>query len=555
MSENRGTFELQSRMSELLYEKFLPVIEAQLDQISTSGNLIKIDRLELDLGSVKLDNNFEEDLVSKLEVVIRDSLSPIHLQLIHGNESGSFKDLQDDSNVTWSKLPEEFSAFLALTLFFEHGRLPWSIPEKVLSNKQTSRIGNLLTHVFKHDFHRLKGYLKDNSQLTRVQQRVYSHFNYEQVLTIFSSTFSSIVKLNFDELELLITELITLDDTGTTSTKIKNKSIWWTLFVILNQVENSEKIIRSFLPTLSELVRKEYFLSEISVLKLIKIALKSPEKIKILLTSVANLGIDIKAVAIQIQQDAKMKQTVMKKEIAVMSLSERWSSRVNIKEWEEILPHSTNDWYSQWEEYILEIADNKKQYQILENKKNQNVETPPLVVEQKKIAMIEEEGVYISNSGLVILANFLPFLFDHLNWLDDNREILDEAKPKALSMTQFLVSGGEEIDETLLPLNKLLLGYDMNQVVVNDYKLSDEERGHGEDLLENVIDKWSALGSVSADGLRSSFLNRDGIIYDKEEHYLLRVERKTLDILMDRMPWSTGVIKLNWMPKFLMVEW
>ncbi|NCG26197.1 MAG: hypothetical protein GWP42_01465, partial [Verrucomicrobiales bacterium] len=55
--------------------------------------------------------------------------------------------------------------------------------------------------------------------------------------------------------------------------------------------------------------------------------------------------------------------------------------------------------------------------------------------------------------------------------------------------------------------------------------------------------------------LREGFLLRDARLLELEESWQLKVEGKTLDILMDGMPWSFGIIKLPWMDKRLIVEW
>ena len=59
----------------------------------------------------------------------------------------------------------------------------------------------------------------------------------------------------------------------------------------------------------------------------------------------------------------------------------------------------------------------------------------------------------------------------------------------------------------------------------------------------------------SAGALREGFLIRDGFIEETEKTWELKVEKKTLDILMESMPWAFGMIKLPWMEKRLNVEW
>ena len=37
--------------------------------------------------------------------------------------------------------------------------------------------------------------------------------------------------------------------------------------------------------------------------------------------------------------------------------------------------------------------------------------------------------------------------------------------------------------------------------------------------------------------------------------WLLPMERKAIDILLDQLPWGIGMIPLPWMPQMLHVEW
>ena len=100
-----------------------------------------------------------------------------------------------------------------------------------------------------------------------------------------------------------------------------------------------------------------------------------------------------------------------------------------------------------------------------------------------------------------------------------------------------------------------MLGIELDDPMTNDYILSAEEKELGIDLLGNVIKRWDALRSVSVPGFQQTFLKRDGIVYLRDNQYLLRVEKKTVDILMEKIPWSIGVIKLSWMPKMMITEW
>ena len=74
-------------------------------------------------------------------------------------------------------------------------------------------------------------------------------------------------------------------------------------------------------------------------------------------------------------------------------------------------------------------------------------------------------------------------------------------------------------------------------------------------MLQAVITHWKILKHTSISGLRESFLKRDGILRKKETGWLLQVERKTLDVLLDSIPWGFSTVLLPWNPQPLFVEW
>ena len=88
-----------------------------------------------------------------------------------------------------------------------------------------------------------------------------------------------------------------------------------------------------------------------------------------------------------------------------------------------------------------------------------------------------------------------------------------------------------------------------------EIKLTDREREVSEQMLNGLLQNWPRLKNSSIDALREGFLVRDGRLIETDEVWQLKVEDKTLDILMDAMPWSFGIIKLPWMDKRMMVEW
>ncbi len=167
-------------------------------------------------------------------------------------------------------------------------------------------------------------------------------------------------------------------------------------------------------------------------------------------------------------------------------------------------------------------------------------------------ANMAQEGVQILNAGLVIVAPFLEHFFSACNLLTEG-SINDNNK--ALALLHYMAFGNIEYHEYDLVLPKILCGVDEKEPVEIVSFLSMEELDHVNDLLQSVIENWSALKSTSPDGLRETFLQRKGILVFNDDTWQLQVEQNAVDILLESLPWTIGYIKLSWMENVLKTQW
>ncbi|MEP4093024.1 contractile injection system tape measure protein [Reichenbachiella sp.] len=177
--------------------------------------------------------------------------------------------------------------------------------------------------------------------------------------------------------------------------------------------------------------------------------------------------------------------------------------------------------------------------------------------EEKKESEVEVEiqECYIQNSGLVILWPYLTKLFELMDLVRNNQFDNEEKKYRAAHALQYLALGEQEGLEYNYPLNKLMCGLDIGEPIPMDVVLTQQEMDGCEELLEGVIQNWEALKGTSVAGLRGSFLKREGKLIRKGEDWLLKVEQKGYDILMDKLPWSISMVKLPWNKELIHVEW
>lgn len=172
----------------------------------------------------------------------------------------------------------------------------------------------------------------------------------------------------------------------------------------------------------------------------------------------------------------------------------------------------------------------------------------------------DAEPIYVDNAGLVLAGAFLPHLFQTLDLLAPDgkgRQRLRDAPTasRAVHLLQFLVDGRTSAPEPLLALNKVLCGLAPSAPVEREAQLSEREVELAEKLLRAMLANWKILTGTSVAGLRETFLQREGRLQRKSEGWRLHVQRKTLDVLVDQVPWSISVILHAWMPEPVHVTW
>ncbi|MCY1001157.1 contractile injection system tape measure protein [Myxococcus sp. MISCRS1] len=167
--------------------------------------------------------------------------------------------------------------------------------------------------------------------------------------------------------------------------------------------------------------------------------------------------------------------------------------------------------------------------------------------------------IYIENAGLILTSPFLPHLFRELGLThvdDQGKTRLDpEPATRAVHLLQYLVDGRTSAPEPLLVLNKILCGLSVPTPIPSGIEMTPQEQSLCDRLLKALIANWAILSGTSVAGLRETFLQREGRLEQLEDRWKLQVQRKTLDVLVDQVPWSLSILTYPWMPQPLYVSW
>lgn len=171
----------------------------------------------------------------------------------------------------------------------------------------------------------------------------------------------------------------------------------------------------------------------------------------------------------------------------------------------------------------------------------------------------ETDALSVHNAGIVILWPFLDRFFDRLDLLDGNGRGRNFRSPMARHRAAGLLQAAAGMDpaspEYLLPLNKMLCGIGITDVYEFGPPMLEGEVEECGNLIGAVIAQAPVLRDMSPEGFRGSFLLRGGILRVGDGIWLLRAERRSYDIVLDRFPWSWEWIKFPWMEAPLRVEW
>lgn len=162
---------------------------------------------------------------------------------------------------------------------------------------------------------------------------------------------------------------------------------------------------------------------------------------------------------------------------------------------------------------------------------------------------------FCSYVGLILLHPFLSQFFHELGLLNTQKQFKNEiTQLKAVALLNYLANDDGGMPEQEMVFQKTICGLPL-ATPMPSITLSPTEKKEAKNMLTAVIKLWNALGKSSPDGLREGFLSRAGKLQKQENGWLLQIEPKTIDILIDKLPWNLAMVKLPWLKEMIWVEW
>ena len=170
--------------------------------------------------------------------------------------------------------------------------------------------------------------------------------------------------------------------------------------------------------------------------------------------------------------------------------------------------------------------------------------------------MRTDKRIHTSDAGLVLLNPFITVFFARLGLTnEDNSFETMEQRMRAAHLLRVLAFGPEEEhDDCKLVFCKILCGISPEVPCFIDFIPTEQECAEMDSLIASVCEYWSIMRGTSTNGFRQTFLQRHGTIEKDDAGWLVRVEGKTLDILMEDLPWGITTFVLPWTRPFF-VDW
>ncbi len=166
------------------------------------------------------------------------------------------------------------------------------------------------------------------------------------------------------------------------------------------------------------------------------------------------------------------------------------------------------------------------------------------------------DATFVENAGLILLWPFIRDFFVQLALTGDDGMFIDAAAAhRGAGLLHHAATGDTMPPEYWLALNKVLCGIDLDAVHEWSGPVTTAEAAETQRMLTAVLAHGKALGTLSIDGLRGTFLLRPGALTTRDGAWLLRVERQPCDIVLERLPWKLEWIRLPWMQAPLRIEW
>ncbi len=522
-------YAIQQKMSELVHKKLIPALSDLFDTLISDTQVVLLDSVTIDIGSIQLDGDYEDKIIHKimelLEKTIKDKLD----NTTYEEDVSRFKHI--DKPQKPQRLHSDFSS-----------------QEKELDSDNDY---GKHSHISKKE----KQIDRDDVVTQNKNQSLRRHYFDLWLYWLEKGRLPSYTIQPEEDWMPLILETLGLDIDAITILKhtLRNHPIAKKRLILQHTAKDLKSIVELYTG-----------FSQTWLLDLCK-------EIKYVLevVSLKSTSTDYRVLEIDIWQHIFKTVILDRKKLDSFSLGVQviklpsialLIDQVNV---EEIINNKAENSLSMLQEILQkeqkgsQITPEEKEISLLkdeddiDNFRDEDLENEELFTNEEHL----ESPQFFNNAGVVVLHPFLSSFFEKLGLLEEKDFIDFNARSKAVMLLHYLATAEEAPKEYEMVLPKFLCEMPVNIPLDHTIVLTKEEKEEANTMLQAAINHWGALGGSSPDGLREGFLKRQGKLEQDASGWKLYIEQKTMDILLDRLPWNLSLIKLPWMTDILKVEW
>ena len=509
VQEAASAFGLQQRLSRLAHSRLIPLIAGHCSALSSPDVIHRIDSLELDLGELPL-KDLEEALIKKFDTEFPRKLEEAIRQQLDGRAQEA-----------------RAAAYLELfTCFIQSGTFPWWA-----DTAETGLLQKIVLWLTAHAPEAFKPFVTKLLPQENYRKRLIQHLSDGALIALaelYSFALGPFARRVFEDLSTLF---LSADGLNKLTAQRRRFRIWSAILSALCFFGITSADRAGFIKNL--LLR---FASESGITSTLLLE-RMLQAIEDLTKAEHSFRSELPAILGAFREQQVISET--HSEPDARSLSE--------------LEANVDIGFSDSDEVSIALA---QQFPIFETHAEPDTRSLSKLEAVVDIGFSDSDEAYITNAGLVILWPFLIHFFERLGLLEERR-FKDVAAPhRAVRLLQYLTDPQQEPPpEYLLVLNKVLCGIPVDEVFDFGLPLTEHEIEECHNLLSAAIEQAPILHNMSAAAFRATFLLRRGQLSTRDGAWLLRVERETYDVVLDRLPWSIAWLKLPWMEDPMQVEW
>jgi len=323
--------------------------------------------------------------------------------------------------------------------------------------------------------------------------------------------------------------------------------------VVLSLLETNNTIVKQKLSLLIfsvfEFHTKNSFLKHQQfVLKEINNQTESQNELEVLKNMDAIvLAIEKKLDTIIVKQ--KEAETEIKIEIESQESKEKTVSDLNLillKNKDAIVPNNDKN--------IEPLSNNIKEFTLNTNKEIIDEKEPFSPEKEEETIGMNVNDLYVDNAGLLLVHPFLKHLFENCKLLNNDNTINNPET--AVHLLHYAATGREQDYENTMTFEKFLCDIPIGRPIERNIVLPDAMKKEVSEMLQAVLNNWDIMKTSSAELLQNEFLQRAGkLTINRDESPKIVIERKTQDILLDKLSWNLSIIKLAWKKRIIYVDW